>query len=568
MSRTTLIRSSKILTFDETRPVVEAVLVEDGVIREVGSFAELDKGDAEIMDAGDAVVMPGLIDTHPHVMHFGALRGGLVDLSDAVDHADIVERIRARAADTPAGEWIFCTPVGEAHYFIRRSWRDLAERRLPDRHVLDLATSEHPVLIQAWAPRTPNIVAFNSAGLRAVGLSDFIPDQVCDVEIDKDEAGRLTGILRGPVNNYYTYDPFWGQILLKLPPMDPAHAIPGVVEEMARFSANGVTTLYEGHAMEPVHLAGYQQLRAAGMLTMRVQATHDVESAIFYPFDPLSLADFNERLNSLAPQSLDLSDDLFRIAGMTISPGGPCFAGHFAMHEAYSDPFGRPTKGNRFVSLEKEESFVRFCAQHGIRANICVGSYREHDDFLEIAERVVREYDFRDKAWILQHAITISPDHVRRYQALGFQVTTSVGFAWGKGAMYDERIGRHIWRDMVPLRRMLDAGLDVCGGSDWGPKNPWEQIALAQTHEIAGTDLRNDGPDQVITRAESLAMWTTNAAKVLGWNEIGSIRPGNHADLIFVDRDPLACGVEDLKETRVHRTLLAGNVVHDDGALA
>ena len=106
MSRTTLIRSSKILTFDETVPVAEAVVIEDGIIRKVGSFAELAQGDVQVMDAGDAVVMPGLIDTHPHVMHFGALRGGLVDLSDAVDHADIVERIRARAAETPAGEWI------------------------------------------------------------------------------------------------------------------------------------------------------------------------------------------------------------------------------------------------------------------------------------------------------------------------------------------------------------------------------------------------------------------------------------------------------------------------------
>lgn len=569
MSRT-IIRSSKILTFDEARPVAEAVLIEDGVILEVGSFAALSESagpDVEIMDSGSAVVMPGLIDTHPHVMHFGALRGGLVDLSDAVDHADIVERIRTRAADTPAGEWIICTPVGEAHYFIRRSWRDLAERRLPDRHTLDLATADHPVLIQAWAPRTPNIVAFNSAGLRAVGLSDFIPDQVCDVEIDKDEAGRLTGILRGPVNNYYTYDPFWGQILLKLPPLNPAHAVPGVLDEMARFSARGVTTLYEGHAMEPIHLQMYQHLRSAGLLTMRVQATFDVESVIFYPFEPLSLPEFDERLKSLAPQASDTTDDLFRIAGLTISPGGPCFAGHFAMHETYTDPFGRPTKGNRFVSLEKEESFVRFCAQNGIRANICIGSYREHDDFLEIAERVVTEHDFRDQNWILQHAITISPDHVRRYKALGFQITTSVGFAWGKGAMYDERIGRHVWRDMVPLRRLLDAGLDVAGGSDWGPKSPWEQIALAETHEIAGTALRNDGPDQVITRQESLAMWTTIAAKIMGWNDIGSIRPGNHADLIFVDRDPSTCDPEELKRMRVHRTLLAGNIVHDDGVL-
>ncbi|MCV7065556.1 amidohydrolase family protein [Mycolicibacterium farcinogenes] len=569
MSRT-LVRASKILTFDETRPMAESVLLDDGVIVEVGSFADLTDSagpDAQIMDAGDAVVMPGLIDTHPHVMHFGALRGGLVDLSDAVDHADIVARIRTRAADTPPGEWIICTPVGEAHYFIRRSWRDLAERRLPDRHTLDLATTEHPVLIQAWAPRTPNIVAFNSAGLRAVGLSDFIPDQVCDVEIDKDEHGRLTGILRGPVNNYYTYDPFWGQILLKLPPLNPAHAVPGVLDEMARFSARGVTTLYEGHAMEPIHLQMYQHLRSAGMLTMRVQATFDVESVIFYPFEPLSLSDFDEQLKTLAPQSSDTTDELFRIAGMTISPGGPCFAGHFAMHETYADPFSRPTKGNRFVSLEKEESFVRFCAENGIRANICIGSYREHDDFLEIAERVghrtrlsrqeldsAARHHHQSRSCAPVQSPRFPGHHVRRIRV-------------GKG-----RDVRRAHRQACLARHGAAAATARCGSRrlrriGLGPKNPWEQIALAQTHEIAGTDLRNDGPDQVITRMESLAMWTTSAAKILGWDEIGSIRPGYHADLIFVDRDPSTCDVEELKHTRVHRTLLAGNIVHDDGVL-
>ena len=60
-------------------------------------------------------------------MHFGALAEPLVDLADATSHDDIVERIAARAATTPTGEWIMATPVGEPHYFIRRSWRDLAE---------------------------------------------------------------------------------------------------------------------------------------------------------------------------------------------------------------------------------------------------------------------------------------------------------------------------------------------------------------------------------------------------------------------------------------------------------
>ncbi|MFC9759496.1 amidohydrolase [Streptomyces sp. NPDC056921] len=566
----TIITGGRVHTLDPAAPEAEAVVLEHGRVLAAGpddDMVSLAGPAAHRIDAEGAWVVPGLIDTHPHVLHFGALAGGLVDLTDAVDHADIVERIRARAATTPAGGWIMCTPVGEPHYFIRRSERDLAERRLPDRHTLDRATTDHPVLIQAWAPKMPAVVAFNSAGLRAVGLVGFLPDRVCDVEIDKDEHGDPTGILRGPVTNYYTYDPFWGQILMKLPGSDPADAVQGTIDEMARFTAKGVTALYEAHAMEPEHIDVYRQLRAADVLTARVMATWDMESAIFYPFDPLSLDAFTERLHRLGAHCVDLDDDLLRFNGLTLSPGGPCFSGHFATHEPYTNPFGRPARGTRFITLDKEEAFVRHCAENGIRANVCLGAFREHDEFLEIAERVVREHDFRDRRWILQHAMTITPAQVRRYRALGFQVTTSVGFAWGKGTMYGERIGTHVWRDLTPLRRLLDAGLDLAGGTDWGPKNPWEQIKLAQTHEFAGSDHRNDGPDQVLTRAEAFAMWTTGAAEVLGWSDIGALVPGHHADIAIVDRDPLHCDTDDLAGTTVLRTLLGGRTVHDTGDL-
>src|SRR4029453_6434428 len=106
------------------------------------------------------------------------------------------------------GTWIRTTPVGEPHYFIRRSWRDLAEGYLPDRHVLDRATTAHPVLLAAWAPVTPNVCALNSAGLRALGIDHETPDRVENVTIEKDARGAPTGILAGSVNNYYTNDPF------------------------------------------------------------------------------------------------------------------------------------------------------------------------------------------------------------------------------------------------------------------------------------------------------------------------------------------------------------------------
>jgi predicted amidohydrolase YtcJ len=60
-------------------------------------------------------------------------------------------------------------------------------------------------------------------------------------------------------------------------------------------------------------------------------------------------------------------------------------------------------------------------------------------------------------------------------------------------------------------------------------------------------------------------MWTREAAKVLRWEGIGTLAPGAHADLVVVDRDPLACDVDDLPGTQVITTMLGGDAVHDAG---
>jgi predicted amidohydrolase YtcJ len=141
-----------------------------------------------------------------------------------------------------------------------------------------------------------------------------------------------------------------------------------------------------------------------------------------------------------------------------------------------------------------------------------------------------------------------------------------MSFSWGKGDMFIERIGPGVLGDLIPLRRMLDAGLIVGCGTDWGPKNVFEHIALAQTHRFCGSGRQNLGPGQPVTRAETLQMWTRDAARVLGWEGIGRLRPGDHADLIIVDRDPLTCDLDALPATRVLRTVLGGCPVYDASA--
>jgi predicted amidohydrolase YtcJ len=117
-------------------------------------------------------------------------------------------------------------------------------------------------------------------------------------------------------------------------------------------------------------------------------------------------------------------------------------------------------------------------------------------------------------------------------------------------------MGEAALEDLIPLRRLLDAGLVVGCGSDWGPKNVFEQIALAV--ERPGREAA-----QAVTREEALATWTRDAARVLRWEGIGTIEPGGQADLVVVDRDPLTAPLEDLPGTRVLRTLLGGATVYE-----
>jgi predicted amidohydrolase YtcJ len=48
----------------------------------------------------------------------------------------------------------------------------------------------------------------------------------------------------------------------------------------------------------------------------------------------------------------------------------------------------------------------------------------------------------------------------------------------------------------------------------------------------------------------------------LSWDDIGTLAPGKHADMILVDRDPLTCAIENIGETVVQATLLGGHLVH------
>ena len=236
------------------------------------------------------------------------------------------------------------------------------------------------------------------------------------------------------------------------------------------------------------------------------------------------------------------------------------------MYHPYTGPDGKPTTGRSFVSRERARRAAEFCAANDLRLSIVAAGDREHDEYLDDLEALVGTAAIERQRWLLQHVYLLSQTQAERYAGLGMVATTSMSFSWGKGDLIAERIGTDVLGDLIPIGRMIDTGCEVAAGTDWGPKNVFEQMALSLTHEFA-SGRSNLGPAQVIDRHTAMSLWTSEAASVLGWAGLGSIEPGHHADLVIVDRDPLECPVDDLPATRVLATIVGGQVVHDAGEL-
>ena len=539
-------------------------------VGEKGAMRALAGPGANVFDVDGATVMPGLVDTHSHMLHFAIWGAPLVPLFGARSHHEIVERIQTRAETTAPGEWIMATPVGDGDldHFKREPERysDLEEGILPGRDVLDRATRDHPVTILAFAPVIPNTAAFNSMGLERVGLSSTTQDRVGNVWIDKDRTGEPTGLIRGSVNCYYAEDAFNDQIWRHVPCFPKTGDLDVLRAAMPQTSARGVTSLFENHMLTPAYVDLYRNLRRDNELGLRVMAALELEDYGLPMSKTRSLDEIRSLLEE-AKRAIDLTDEFFRFSGVSVMWDGICNAGWMRMKKPYPGPYGELTEGHYQTSPEKIELAMEFCLKNGMRLNASVLGDRAVEENLDMTERLIRETGMDPVDWVLVHAFFFAPAMIKRYAALRFNHTTTMTAPWGKGDLYTRRFGESELPNLCPLRSIFDAGLCIGGGTDWAPRNPWKHIELSLTHEFFESGHRNLGPNQQITRDEALSMFTNSAAGAMNWPEIGTLTAGNYADYIVLDRDPGVCALEDIEETQVLRTVLAGAAVNDTGAL-
>jgi predicted amidohydrolase YtcJ len=200
-------------------------------------------------------------------------------------------------------------------------------------------------------------------------------------------------------------------------------------------------------------------------------------------------------------------------------------------------------------------------AERGIYVNSHVEMSAAIEAFLGEYEAINRERPIKGLRWSFSHLDQVNEAQLERMKRLGMTAQIH-SRPLIQGALMHKVHGDKAW-DMPPFRRIQDSGIHWGLGSDATAvttSNPFYTLSLAVTGRMIGGRPVNR---QTITREEALIAHTrSNALFLFQEGNLGSLAPGNYADLLVLDRDYLTMPESEIKDIRPLVTMVGGRIVH------
>jgi predicted amidohydrolase YtcJ len=528
---TVLYVNGHILTMEEAVPEVEALAVgEDGLIEAVGTGAGLkaEYPQAEVVDLDGKTVMPGIIESHGHLLSLGQSFLEL-SLEGVASPDEAVALVAERVENTPPAEWITGWGWDEG------AWA----RAYPDNAALSRVSPDNPVYLRGlhgfagWA---------NQKALELAGIDAQTQAPPNGAILKDPESGDPTGILTNEAQELLTRH---------IPPLSQAQveqALRMAVQECSRF---GITSIHEARTTR-VMLDGLAALKDREELKARIYVMLDWT-------EPDLLEHYYTRGPELDPRHF------LTVRCIKVFVDGALGSRGAAMLEPYSDA---PDETGLVVTpLERLRVLTERALQTGFQVAVHAIGDRANRITLDAFEQALAAVpDAGDHRLRVEHAQIVSPQDIPRFALSDLVLSMQPPHCTSDMPWVEERVGPERVRGAYAWRSLLATGIHLTLNSDFPGEtlNPFHGMYAALTRRSPeGEPPGGWYPEQCLSRSEVLRAYTLEAAYSEFSEEIkGKLLPGMLADFIVLSRDIRRIPVQDLLTLQVEVTFLGGKPVY------
>ena len=534
-----VLHNGRITTLDRATPNAQAIAIQDGLVRAIGSDANMVRlagSGTKSIDLKGRRVIPGLNDSHTHLIRGGLNYNMELRWEGVPSVADALRLLKEQAARTPAPQWV--RVVGGWSEF------QFAERRMPTLDEINAAAPDTPVFILHLYGRA----LLNKAALNALGFDKDTPNPPGGV-VAKDANGIPTGLLVAKPSALILYSTLARGP--KLPLEDQINSTRHYMREMNRLGITSVIDAGGGGQNYPDDYKVIQKLHDAGQMTVRVAYNLFAQKA------GSELSDYERWIAMTKPGA---GSPMLRMNG-----AGENLTWSAADFENFLEP--RPNLAPR---MERElEPIVELLATNEWPFRIHATYDETIDRFLTVFERVNGRQPFKTR-FIIDHAETISERNINRIKALGGGIAIQHRMAF-QGEYFVQRYGKEAAKATPPVTKMLAAGVPVGAGTDAtrvASYDPWVALHWLTTGQTLGGMALYDEKN-VVDRETALRLWTEGSAWFSGEQDVkGTLSPGMYADLAVLSADYMTVPVSEVRRINAVMTVVAGKVVYGEGDYA
>jgi len=529
----TLWYGGTIYTMRAPGETVEAILTRDGRILETGTKEKLMKAADTFVNLEEAVVYPGFVDSHVHMLFQGEKLTRL-DLSKAKSKQEMLEMIRIVAKETPSDKWLLAEGWNENNF---------EDGSIPTRLELDEIRKE-PILLKRICH---HVVLCNTSALAAGGITEDSPNlQEIGGEIGRDETGALSGLLFEQATNL---------VLDALPKSGSVYVdeltekLNLTVEEMLRVGLTGAHT---------------EDMHYFGSFTNPLTAFHRVigEKRHFRVNILRHHVVFEEMLRENA---LFISG-FIEPGAMKIFADGALGGRTAALKEPYEDD---PDNHGMFIHTDESlQNWVKIARKYDEAVAIHMIGDAAAEQVIRVLKRYPAPVGKRDR---LIHASLLNQNIVQELQKMPVVIDAQPSFVVSDYPWIEERLGEDRLALAYPWKTLLDARIRCAAGTDAPVEsfNPLETIYAAVARKSPEDSHEGYGIHEEISRFEAIRMYTVGSAEAIGReDERGLIVPNYLADFTMYDRDLFAGTIEEMLSAKVAKTVVDGKIVYENSQLA